>query len=168
MKRLILISGPMGVGKTTVATLLNRQLDHSVFLDGDWCWMMHPFTVTEETKAMVLDNITHLLRNFLACSQLETVIFCWVMDSQVILDTILARLELEDVAVCSFTLTATPEALARRVEADIARELRQPGDTERSIARLPHYDTMDTIKLDVSDSSPEMAAEWILRHLETV
>lgn len=61
MKRLILLSGPMGVGKTTVATLLHDRIDHSVLLDGDWCWMMHPFTVTDETKAMVLDNITHLL-----------------------------------------------------------------------------------------------------------
>ena len=165
MKRLILISGPMGVGKTTVATLLQGRIDHSVFLDGDWCWVMNPFTVTDETKAMVLDNITHLLRNFLACTQLETVIFCWVMDSQTILDSILSRLELDGIAVYSFTLTATPEALSRRVEGDIARGLRQPGDAARSVARLPHYDTMDTIKLDVSDLPPEAAAEWVLQHL---
>lgn len=165
MKRLILLSGPMGVGKTTVAELLHRRLERSVFLDGDWCWKMNPFTVTEETKAMVLDNITHLLRNFLACTQLETVIFCWVMDSQTILDSILSRLDLVGVAVRTFTLTATPEALTRRVEGDIARGVRQPGDAARSVARLPHYDAMDTVKLDVSDRSPEAAAEWILQHL---
>lgn len=165
MKRLILLSGPMGVGKTTVGTQLYRRLEHSVFLDGDWCWMMHPFTVTEETKAMVLDNITHLLRNFLACSQLETVIFCWVMDSQSILDSILSQLDLPDVAVRSFALTATPEALTQRVEADVARGLRQPGDAARSVARLPHYDIMDTIKIDVSRITPEEAVERILQAL---
>ena len=165
MKRLILLSDPMGVGKTTVAELLHRCLERSVFLDGDWCWKMNPFTVTDETKAMVLDNITHLLRNFLSCTQLETVIFCWVMDSQAILDSILSRLDLDGVAVRSFTLTATPEALTRRVEADIARGLRQPSDAARSVARLPHYDAMNTVKLDVSDLSPEAAVEWILQHL---
>lgn len=165
MKRLILLSGPMGVGKTTVAELLYRRLERSVFLDGDWCWKMNPFTVTDETKAMVLDNITHLLRNFLSCTQLETVIFCWVMDSQAILDSILSRLDLDGVAVRTFTLTATPEALTRRVEGDIARGVRQPGDAARSVARLPHYNAMDTAKLDVSNLLPEAAVEWILQHL---
>ena len=165
MKQLILLSGPMGVGKTTTASLLHRQLNRSVFLDGDWCWDMHPFTVTEETKAMVLDNITHLLRNFLACTQFETVIFSWVMDSQDIVDRILSRLDLSGCVVHSFTLTATPEALTQRVEADISRGLRRPGDAERSIARLDHYDTMDTEKLDVSHMPPEAVAERLLRQI---
>ena len=37
MKRLILIGGSMGVGKTTVCNELKLQLKKSVFLDGDWC-----------------------------------------------------------------------------------------------------------------------------------
>lgn len=165
MKRLILLSGPMGVGKSTVASLLYRRLERSVFLDGDWCWMMHPFAVTEETKAMVLDNITHLLRNFLACTQIETVLFSWVMDDPAILESILSRLDLTGCTVHSFTLMAAPEALRLRVEKDIARGLRQLGDAERSIARLAHYDAVDSIKLDTSDTPPEAVAERLLRQI---
>ena len=88
MKTLYIIGGTMGVGKTTVCQLLKHQLDRAVFLDGDWCWDAHPFAVTEETKAMVLDNICHLLNNFLACSAYEHVIFCWVLHQQEILDTL--------------------------------------------------------------------------------
>ena len=40
----------MGVGKTTVSHLLKKELHHSVMLDGDWCWDMHPFIVNDETK----------------------------------------------------------------------------------------------------------------------
>ena len=40
----------MGVGKTTISQLLKKQLNNSVFLDGDWCWDSHPFQVTDETK----------------------------------------------------------------------------------------------------------------------
>ena len=47
----------MGVGKTTVGQALKIELEQCVFLDGDWCWDMHPFQVTPETKALVLDNI---------------------------------------------------------------------------------------------------------------
>ena len=55
----------MGVGKTTVCQKLKRLLQNSVFLDGDWCWDMDPFVVTEETKAMErkikIKMIIHLL-----------------------------------------------------------------------------------------------------------
>ena len=48
MKHLYIIGGTMGVGKTTVCRILKEKLEGSVFLDGDWCWDMHPFQVTEE------------------------------------------------------------------------------------------------------------------------
>ena len=51
MKRLYLIGGPMGVGKTTVCQELKRLTAPSVFLDGDWCWDMEPFQVTAETRS---------------------------------------------------------------------------------------------------------------------
>ena len=60
MKTLYLIGGPMGVGKTAAGQALKLLLDNSVFLDGDWCWDMHPFRVTEETKELVLGNIALL------------------------------------------------------------------------------------------------------------
>lgn len=77
MKTLYLIGGTMGVGKTSACRALQQLLPNSVFLDGDWCWNIHPFQVTEETKALVLDNICYLLNRFLRCSLVESVIFCW-------------------------------------------------------------------------------------------
>lgn len=62
MKTLIVLNGPMGVGKTTVGKELCRRLTPSIFLDGDWCWDLHPFSVTDATKALVMDNIRALLR----------------------------------------------------------------------------------------------------------
>jgi len=53
MKKLYLIGGTMGVGKTTACRILRTKLSRTVFLDGDWCWYSHPFVVTEETKRMV-------------------------------------------------------------------------------------------------------------------
>lgn len=51
MKHLYLIGGSMGVGKTTICQRLKVCLPQSVFLDGDWCWDMHPFTVNRRDKA---------------------------------------------------------------------------------------------------------------------
>ncbi len=74
-KKLIIVNGAMGVGKTTTCKELNKSLQNSVLLDGDWCWMMNPFVVNEENKKMVIDNITYLLRGFIRNSTIEYVIF---------------------------------------------------------------------------------------------
>ena len=64
-KQLIVINGTMGVGKTAICRSLKKILTPSVFLDGDWCWDMEPFVVSDENNAMVMENIAFLRRNFL-------------------------------------------------------------------------------------------------------
>ena len=46
MKRLVIVGGTMGVGKTTTCKALKRRLAPCAFLDGDWCWDMELFRVT--------------------------------------------------------------------------------------------------------------------------
>ena len=158
MKRLYLIGGPMGVGKTTVCRALQRRLDRSVFLDGDWCWDAHPFQVTEETKAMVMENICFLLNRFLRCSAYDHVIFCWVLHQQAVLDGIRSRLDASGCEVRPVSLICTVPALTARLEADIRTGGRQQDALTRSLAYLPLYDKLDTEKLDVSGLTPEEAA----------
>lgn len=163
MKTLYIIGGTMGVGKTTVCRQLQKKLNNCVFLDGDWCWDMWPFTVTEETKAMVLDNICHLLNNFLRCSAYENILFCWVLHEQSILDDILSRLNTDNCRLLCISLLCSPEALTARLNKDISTGLRQPDVLPRSLARIPLYQKLNTIKIDVSWLSAEEAAEEILR-----
>lgn len=163
MKKLYLIGGTMGVGKTTVCQYLKKQLPKSVFLDGDWCWDMSPFQVTEETKAMVLDNICHLLNRFLACSAFDHVLFCWVLHEQAILDEILSRLTLSDVRVSVVSLVCDEESLRRRLQKDVEAGLRAPDVIGRSVARLPLYANLRTVRIDVSRLGVEEIAQRILR-----
>ena len=163
MKTLYLIGGTMGVGKTTVCRELKNQLPRSVFLDGDWCWDMNPFVVTEETKAMVLDNITALLKNFLRCSAYDHVIFCWVMHQQSILDQILSRLDLTGVTVVPVSLVCSREVLLQRLNQDVSAGLRQPDILLRSPQRLPLYDALDTHKIDTSYATVPEIVQAILR-----
>ena len=91
-KQLILVGGAMGVGKSAVCRELLRQLTPGVWLDGDWCWNMNPFVVSEENKRMVLSNITHLLRAYLNNSSYRYVLFCWVMDQPLLFEAVLGPL----------------------------------------------------------------------------
>ena len=161
MKTLYMVGGTMGVGKTTTCTLLRDSLDKSAFLDGDWCWSMHPFVVNEETKALVEDNICHILNGFLRCTAFDSVVFCWVMHDQSILDGLLARLDLRDVRVVSVSLVCSEDALRRRLIRDVEAGRRTPDVIARSVQRLKLYDLLDTVKLDVSAMPPEEAAQRI-------
>lgn len=166
MKHLIIINGTMGAGKTSVCRCLQKILPDNVFLDGDWCWMMQPFAVTEETKTMVIRNIRYLLKNFLDCSQFRYVIFCWVMQEQAVLEKVLQGLGREDCKVSCFSLICTEEALRARLEKDIAAGKRDREIIGRSLERLPCYDDrMNTVKLDVSHITAEEAAVMIAERL---
>lgn len=161
MKRVYLIGGTMGVGKTTACQLLKWKLPDSVFLDGDWCWDAHPFQVTDETKAMVMDNICHLLNNFIHCSAYENIIFCWVMHQQQIIDDILDRLDVEGCEVLTVSLVCDEAALRARIEGDVEKGLRSPEDADRSVVRLPMYAALNTLKIDTTGKNAEAVAEEI-------
>lgn len=162
MKKLYLIGGTMGVGKTTVCRFMKKRMNRAVFLDGDWCWDADPFQVTEETKSMVMDNICHLLNNFIHCSAYETVIFCWVMHQQEIIDQILSSLDLQNCEVRTMLLICSEKALAERLEKDIQLGIRERDVLERSIGRLALYENLTTEKLDVSEICAEEAADRIM------
>lgn len=158
MKNLILINGAMGVGKTATCRELQKILPKNVFLDGDWCWMMQPFTVTVETRQMVQENIAFLLNNFLRCSEYENVIFCWVMHMQEIIDEILAQLDLNGVNAQVFSLVADEDALTRRIMGDVQAGLRTEDVIARSLDYLPKYAALNSVKIDVSNISAAEAA----------
>ena len=156
-----MIGGTMGVGKTTVCQLLKHDLPNSVFLDGDWCWDASPFQVTDETKAMVTNNICYLLNNFLKCSAYENIIFCWVMHEQSTIDFILKKLDVQNCDVKCVSLVADEKTLCERLSKDVERGIRTEAVIERSIARIPMYQTLNTIKIDTNAKTAAVIANEI-------
>lgn len=163
MKTLYLIGGTMGVGKTTVSQQLKQDLPNSIFLDGDWCWDASPFQVTEETKAMVTDNICYLLNNFLHCSAYENVIFCWVMHQQAIIDSIVEKLDTQNCDVKCISLIADESNLRKRLTKDVEKAIRAEDVIKRSVARIPMYLTLNTIKIDTSEKTVAMITSEIMQ-----
>lgn len=161
MKKIYIIGGTMGVGKTAVSRELQKILPACVFLDGDWCWDSHPFTVNDETKSMVIRNIRFMLNEFLHCASYENVVFCWVMHEQEIIDSILAGLDTGDCGVNVISLVCEKETLLRRLDKDIRAGLRTNDIIGRSIMRLPLYDKLDTIKIRTDNVNAASVAETI-------
>jgi broad-specificity NMP kinase len=149
-KKLIIINGTMGVGKTETCSLLNKCLQNSVWLDGDWGWMINPFTVNDENIKMVEDNLKHLLRNFLTNSSIDYVLFNWVLHTEEGFDLVLSWVEDLEYDLIKITLTCSEEELKRRLVKDIEKNKREESIINKSVERLRMYDKLDTIKLDTS------------------
>mgnify|MGYP003287246760 CR=1 FL=1 len=164
MKDLYLIGGTMGVGKTAACQRLKEKLDNSIFLDGDWCWNSNPWIVTDETKAMVLDNICYLLNSFLQCSVYTHVIFCWVMHEQEIIDTIISRLKLKNCRIHKISLICDETELKRRLMKDVEQGIRDEACIADSLSRCCLYERLNTYKIDVSRLSVEETVKKIIAY----
>ena len=156
MKNLIIIHGTMGIGKTTICKALYQALDRSVWLDGDWCWMMHPFVVNEENKIMVERNIQYLLRGFLENSNFDHVLFNWVIHTEEIMQMVLHGLEGCAYRLHRIALVCDDKTLEAR--------MRQDGRTniEASLERLDAYRKMPSVQVDVSGKTVTQVVDEVL------
>ena len=161
-KKLIIINGVMGIGKTTICKELYKKLENSFWLDGDSCWMMNPFIVNEENKKMVLDNITYILNNFLKNSSTKYVVFNWVIPTDEIMNDVLGRIDVADISIYKITLMSSKDELVKRIGKDIKLGLRDKGNIKRSLERFDLYHNMNTQKLDTSKKTVENIVKEII------
>ena len=152
----------MGVGKTAVCQELKKRLPAAVFLDGDWCWDSSPFVVNEETKNMVIQNITFLLDRFIHCSVYQNIIFCWVMHEQNIIDTLVGKIDTSNCKVKTISLVCDETTLKKRLQGDVDSKIRTEDVIERSIARIPLYRELNTIKIDTTGKSIDQICNEIM------
>ena len=167
MKTLVFLNGPMGVGKSTVAALLQRKFDRCAYLDGDWCYRVHPFRVTKESKALILNNIAFLLDGYLKSPDVDLVLFTWVMNKREIRDAVLSKMK--EAGKCLFvTLTASEEALIKRFAKDIAAGLRTQEGLTRALSYLPDYKAdFGGLKLITDEKEPDELAEIVKEYIST-
>lgn len=79
------------------------------------------------------------------------------MHTQEIVDQICDGLNLDDCVIHKFTLTCSEATLKNRLNKDISFGIREPEVLLRSIERLPLYDQMNTVKINVDDMTATQA-----------
>ena len=163
MKKLIIINGTMGVGKTTVSRALYKSIKNSFWLDGDSCWYMNPFVVNEENKKMVIENISFLLNNFIKNSMSEYIIFNWVIQTDEIMNLVLRNLNLENTEVYKLTLMCSEDSLVERISRDIAEGIRNTDSIDRSLMNLKLCKNIDSIKVYTDNKTIDKIVDEILK-----
>jgi adenylate kinase family enzyme len=156
-KKIIIVNGAPGVGKTTTCKKLQQLLQRSVWLDGDWCWMSNPWTVTEETKRMAENNMALLLNSFLNCSEYEFILYSWIFRSDEVFNKILGKLKTNDFMLHKYTLTCSQDVFFKRL-VDAGRDKRQ---FPMCIESLYQCESTESENIDTTHSSVEEVASTL-------
>ena len=160
--KVIILNGPMGVGKTTVGKYIADHHPGTAFIDGDWCLDIHPFVGNQETKAMAVDNILHMIGNYQKCSVCSMVVLVWLMDEPWVIQKITQGLSALQAEVKNVTLTCSRENLIARWKEDHNCEWRTNEWLNVSLKSLPGFASMDNT-IDTSGLPVEQVAELVMQ-----
>ena len=160
--KVIILNGPMGVGKTTVGKYIADHHPGTAFIDGDWCLDIHPFVGNQETKAMAVDNILHMIGNYQKCSVCSMVVLVWLMDEPWVIQKITQGLSALQAEVKNVTLTCSRESLIARWKEDHNCEWRTDEWLNVSLKSLPGFEAMKNT-IDTTGLSVEQVAELIMQ-----
>ena len=72
------------------------------------------------------------------------------MHEQSIIDGIISELDTDNFIVKKISLIVDEMNLQNRLKRDVARKIRTADVIDRSVARIPMYQALDTIKIDTS------------------
>jgi shikimate kinase len=150
MKKFIIISGPMGVGKSVTGKLLCDNISRAAFIDGDWCLDIHPFIGNNETVNMAIDNILHMTKNYYYCRECDTIVLSWVI-SEDNFKKIISELTDLDIKTYTITLVCNIDSLIDRWNKDKMVEWRTDELLKHSIKSISSYkNRTSSIVIDTS------------------
>ncbi|MCR5251533.1 MAG: AAA family ATPase [Lachnospiraceae bacterium] len=159
--KVIILNGPMGIGKTTVGTCIADKHPGTAFIDGDWCMDIHPFVGNRETKEMAVDNILHMMQNYRDCAQCNMIVLSWLMDDAWVREKLSAGIRELGLEMKSATLICEEEKLRERWKADQDCPWRTEEWLEVSIRSLAGFSQADDC-IDTGCSSVEEIADRIM------
>ncbi len=163
MKQLVVIVGPNGVGKSTTAKEISKKRTHTAYVDSDWCRMINPFEFTIKTKQTVEKNIYCLLRNYLDCDDIKTVLFthAWHGERKEIYENVVEKLKKDHMEFKEtiIILKCSEEENIRRATNDGRDKMR----IERGMKQtFSFYDGYDYPLIDTTEMTPSQVAEKII------
>jgi GrpB-like predicted nucleotidyltransferase (UPF0157 family)/predicted kinase len=113
---IVIINGPCGIGKTSVAWELNAQFDRAVMLDGDYIGAVHPFEIYDDARiAYLYQTIHHLVAYHVEQGDYHNFVINYVFESPESLAELRHLLSDLDDEIYAFRLVASDEAIEARI-----------------------------------------------------
>lgn len=168
MKRILVLIGPNGVGKSTTAEAFLKKQSKCAYIDADACRAINPFQFTSATKKAVTDNIFCLFKNYILCSDIEMIVFPYGFHGgrYEIFDTVIKRLIDDGMTfeIVTIVLRCSLDENIKRATAD-GRDRER---IERGIKNTFHfYDEFNAPCIDTTRLSPNEVVDQIRNILKS-
>jgi GrpB-like predicted nucleotidyltransferase (UPF0157 family)/predicted kinase len=113
---IVIINGPCGIGKTSVAWELNARFDRAVMLDGDYIGAVHPFEIYDDARiAYLYRTIHHLVAYHVEQGDYHNFVINYVFESPESLAELRHLLSDLDDEIYAFRLVASDKAIEARI-----------------------------------------------------
>lgn len=115
---IVIINGPCGIGKTSVAWELLSRFERAVMLDGDYLGAVHPFAIDDDARVEYLyRTLCHLIEFHREQGDYRNFVINYVFEDTASLASLRQRLCQLDPRVYAFRLLAEPAAIEARIMA---------------------------------------------------
>jgi len=112
---IVIVNGPLGVGKTDVAWKLIEKFDRAIMLDGDYLGAVHPFEIHDPQRvAYLYDTIYHVARVH-AEHGYRNLVVNYVFEKPESLAQLRCALNDIEAVTYAFRLTCSAEEIDRRI-----------------------------------------------------
>ena len=116
MKKLLMVAGPAGVGKTTVCQRIFKEINGCAWLDGDWCWMVNPYPgKTDEQKTYSLESFGRILDGYFNDINTRIVLFSWMIQWDYMFDLVTSMIAYKDFELIKIVLVCEANVFTERL-----------------------------------------------------
>ena len=158
-KKFVMITGPAGIGKTTVCKELFKRINGCAWLDGDWCWMVNPYPgKTIEQKRYAEKAFGYILNGYFHDDNTKIILFSWLMHSEFMFDLITEQIADKDYDLIKIALVCSDKKI-------YIERMRKDGRREEQIEEadnMRRFYQLNANIIDVADLSVDEMAERII------
>jgi len=165
---IIIINGPLGIGKTQASWALMRRFPRAVMLDADYVAEFHPFDYYNDEHLAYAHVTLRVLAGHHVSHGFQHFVINWVFETPFQLDRLMRLLADLGLPIYAFRLLCAPDEIERRVRRrnlpDLDYELRRSRELIDILDRAAHTGDIGT-PLDTTSLTPEQVADAILRQV---
>ena len=168
---ILIINGPLGIGKTTIAWYLLEKFRAGVMLDGDYIAAFHPFDHYNPTHLDYAYSTFRVLIAHHLANGIRDFVLNWVFEDPARLQRF--RQVLEDLVppALVYRLTCTPAELERRIRQrglpDVEAEVERGRELVRLLDQVGVHGKLGHV-VETTHQSAVVVAETIWQHVQHV
>jgi broad-specificity NMP kinase len=154
LKKLIMIAGPAGIGKTTVCKRLFRTINGCAWLDGDWCWMVNPYPgKNDDQKKYSLESFGRILDGYFNDANTRIILFSWMIQWNFMFELVTNNIPFKNYDVIKIALVCEENVFKQRLINGNRSENKIHNLDDMGKYRSLNATIIDTTNLSVCDTA---------------